>query len=291
MPRIPILIYFKYKHILRNKLTSSIPFDTFECLSNYYKFYGRFVMVNPQEFKIDNYSLLVKFKEELSAIVNDLNNILVGIVGNARFIKEEGLVKREGLGLIESILSCADRSKYLTGQLQDLENIVADKESEILNIELIQSGNTKDNVHILEQSNNMNLTCDVPDTILIIDDEEVVRNVSRTILEKRGFQVLSTSSGEEGIEIYKQNPSRIKCVLLDLTMPFMPGNLVFARLKARDPNVRVVLMSGYSDKQAMSEFNEGSIAGFLQKPFSPYDLTQIIEHAGLKSPSKNVAVH
>jgi CheY-like chemotaxis protein len=104
-------------------------------------------------------------------------------------------------------------------------------------------------------------------TVLVIDDEEAVRAVTGAMLERSGFTVLLAEDGEAGIELYRHNAPDIVAVLLDLTMPHMTGDQVFAELRDINPNARVILMSGFDQKEATKRFGSDGLAGFLQKPF------------------------
>ncbi|MBF0499455.1 MAG: response regulator [Candidatus Riflebacteria bacterium] len=108
--------------------------------------------------------------------------------------------------------------------------------------------------------------------ILIIEDEEGVRLSVKKILEEHGFSVLTASDGFQGLEIFKNAPNDIRLILLDLTMPKMDGEETFRELRKIRGDVRVVLTSGYSEKEATQYFNQGDLAGFLPKPFTIAEL-------------------
>ena len=121
-------------------------------------------------------------------------------------------------------------------------------------------------------------------TILLVDDEEMIIDVASQVLKKLGYEILTARHGKEAIEIYRQNSQRIAIVILDLIMPEMGGGETYDRLKGMDPDVKVLLSSGYSlDGQATEILNRGC-DGFIQKPFSIKDLSQklrqIIDQSG-----------
>jgi PAS domain S-box-containing protein len=105
-------------------------------------------------------------------------------------------------------------------------------------------------------------------TILIIDDEQMIREMASDILTQLGYQVMVAQSGQEGIDIYRQNQSRIDLVLLDLIMPHMNGVACFEKLKDVDPAIKVVVSSGISDLQHKKEMEKLGARGYLEKPFS-----------------------
>ena len=119
-------------------------------------------------------------------------------------------------------------------------------------------------------------------TVLVIDDEESVRQVARAALRKAGFEVLVAASGREGVERFKSQAGRISAVLLDMTMPDLSGEEVFRRLREVRADVPVILSSGYNEQDAIRRFTgvadaapaagEQALAGFIQKPYLPGDL-------------------
>jgi two-component system, cell cycle sensor histidine kinase and response regulator CckA len=110
------------------------------------------------------------------------------------------------------------------------------------------------------------------ETILLIDDEEMIVDVARQLLASLGYTVLAATSGGAALELYRENRARIDLVILDMIMPQMSGGRVFEGLKAIDPKVRVLLSSGYSiNGQAMDILRRGC-RGFIQKPFTIREL-------------------
>ncbi|MFZ0131321.1 MAG: response regulator, partial [Desulfobacterales bacterium] len=113
-------------------------------------------------------------------------------------------------------------------------------------------------------------------TVLLIDDEEVVLDVGIRMLQHFGYDVLSAANGHEAIEIYTGNKEKIDLVLLDMVMPDMGGRVVYDRLKQCNPNVKVLLSSGYSLSGEAAEIMRSGCNGFIQKPFNIKELaTQI----------------
>jgi len=112
------------------------------------------------------------------------------------------------------------------------------------------------------------------ETILLIDDEEMIVEVSREILETLGYRVLSAGSGAEAVEIYREKKDEIDLVILDMIIPEMGGERIFEELKSLNPGVRVILSSGYSlDGQAVRIMEQGC-DDFIQKPFSMRELSK-----------------
>ena len=113
--------------------------------------------------------------------------------------------------------------------------------------------------------------------VLLVDDEAELRASFAGMLAHLGFQVVSARDGIEALERFQ--PGEFTLVFMDLTMPRMDGKEAFLRMQARDPQVRVVLASGYSEDEAIGPMPGARPAGFIQKPFSLQDLTAALERA------------
>jgi PAS domain S-box-containing protein len=113
-------------------------------------------------------------------------------------------------------------------------------------------------------------------TALVIDDDGAVRLISRRLLERMGFTVLTAENGAVGLEVFRARSSEIDFVLLDLTMPVMGGEQAFAELRRVRADVRVILASGYNEQDATSRFVGAGLAGFIKKPFTIEGLSAVI---------------
>jgi len=110
--------------------------------------------------------------------------------------------------------------------------------------------------------------------VLLVEDEKIVLNVSRKLLEKLGYGVITAQSGDEAVRIYEERGPEIDLVLLDMIMPGKGGSATFDALKALDPEVRVLLSSGYSRDGQAEEILSRGCEGFIQKPFNLGILSQ-----------------
>ncbi|MEW5744861.1 MAG: response regulator [Nitrospirota bacterium] len=116
-------------------------------------------------------------------------------------------------------------------------------------------------------------------TVLIVDDEDIVRDFGVAALSECGYTVIEASDGQEAVELYRQRKDEIDVVILDLIMPKMGGKETFERLKEINPGVRVLISSGYSVSDAAREVLEGGAAGFIQKPFDVRQLAVKVKGA------------
>ncbi|MDX8389165.1 MAG: response regulator, partial [Mariprofundaceae bacterium] len=118
-------------------------------------------------------------------------------------------------------------------------------------------------------------------TILIVDDEETIREIAGMMLEDVGFTILKAKDGVEGVEVFREHQTEIRVVLLDMTMPRMNGEEVFREIRTLQPDVTVILSSGYNEQDATNRFAGKGLAGFIQKPYSPSALqTKVLDIVG-----------
>jgi len=111
--------------------------------------------------------------------------------------------------------------------------------------------------------------------VLLVDDEETVRGIGKEMLQELGFTTVTAGDGREAVEIFKITPD-IAFVIMDLTMPHMDGEQCFRELKKLDPNVNVIMSSGYNEQEVSQKFAGKGLAGFIQKPYKLSDLKEVI---------------
>ncbi len=113
-------------------------------------------------------------------------------------------------------------------------------------------------------------------TILVVEDEELLRDITQETLEDLGYKVLLAANGLEGIEQFQQYHAEIDLVLLDMIMPVMTGHECFQKLKKIDPNVRVIVVSGFSKDEQLNQMQlEGEFA-YLRKPYDTATISRVI---------------
>lgn len=114
------------------------------------------------------------------------------------------------------------------------------------------------------------------ETILLVDDEDIIIDVGRDMLKEIGYKVLVARSGKEAIEAYRKHKDIIDLVIVDMVMPHMDGGKVYDRMKEINLDVRVILSSGYSLESQAKDILDRGCNGFIQKPFNINDLSQKI---------------
>jgi len=99
------------------------------------------------------------------------------------------------------------------------------------------------------------------------------------MLSRMGFTVLMAADGQDAVDLYRERKDEVSLVILDLTMPRMDGQEAFRELRELDPKVRVIVSSGYSEQEAIVGFSNQCLAGFLQKPYTMAQLTELLRVA------------
>jgi len=110
------------------------------------------------------------------------------------------------------------------------------------------------------------------ETILLVDDEEIIRDLGVDILEDRGYRVFPASEGKEAVRIYREQAQEIDLVILDVMMPGIGGKETYRQLRAINPQIKVLLSSGYSTNGEVGEILKQGVSGFVQKPYREEEL-------------------
>ena len=117
------------------------------------------------------------------------------------------------------------------------------------------------------------------ETVLVVDDEEAVRRVVRSTLEKAGYQVVQAANGREALTVYTEIGSRISAVVIDMTMPVLGGVPTMRELVKMNPNVRIIAASGIHDNEATAKSIGRQVKQFLAKPFTSEMLLRAVNRA------------
>ncbi len=115
--------------------------------------------------------------------------------------------------------------------------------------------------------------------VLVVDDEETIRETAAMMLREVGFDILMAEDGEQGVEVYHKHQHKIVAVLLDMTMPKLDGKGCFRELRRINKDVQVILSSGYNEQDATNRFVGQGLAGFIQKPYTPEVLWATMKEA------------
>ena len=114
-------------------------------------------------------------------------------------------------------------------------------------------------------------------TILVVDDEQIIRDMAKKALERHGYTVLLADSGAAAIDVFRRHPDSIALVVLDLSMPGMSGEETLPELRKIRPEFKVVVSSGYSESEAMPLFKGQEVSGFVQKPYTSSGIAEKVK--------------
>jgi signal transduction histidine kinase/ActR/RegA family two-component response regulator len=117
------------------------------------------------------------------------------------------------------------------------------------------------------------------ETILVVEDEELVRDLTSTLLRRQGYHVLAAEGPEDALRLSEGHPNTIHLLLTDLVMPEMNGQALARRVEARRPGLRVLFMSGYTDDEVLRTGISQASVHFLSKPFSQEELAVAVRRA------------
>lgn len=114
-------------------------------------------------------------------------------------------------------------------------------------------------------------------TVLLVDDEKMVLEVGKAILQRLGNQVITAVSGEEALDRFVQHRETIDCVVLDLTMPGMDGQATFKQLRKLSPELPIIIASGLALDHVAGQFGDTQPSSVIQKPYQVADLSAKIQ--------------
>jgi len=115
--------------------------------------------------------------------------------------------------------------------------------------------------------------------ILLVDDEPTIRNLCQRILELGGYAVMAAGGGEEALRLAQKDPASIDLALLDVVMPVMNGRQLAERLRNLNPNINIVLMTGYTLNEIREIVGENNPYRIIWKPFKTESLLRMVENA------------
>jgi len=113
-------------------------------------------------------------------------------------------------------------------------------------------------------------------TVLLVDDEDIIRITGKYILEGMGYDVLIAENGLEGLELFQNLHNEIDLVIMDMIMPEMNGREAFIQMKKIDDSCKIIISSGFTKDESLDELRKLGLAGFLHKPFRDYELSRLL---------------
>lgn len=192
-----------------------------------------------------------------TGIAHDLNNLLVGILGNAGLALMDLSTFSPCRPLIQEVETAAQRAAELTQRMLAFTGRVQpEAEAPVAAAPALPA------VAAWRGSG----------LVLVVDDESTVRSLARRVLEKFGFRVMTADDGLRALDIFRPHAAEFVAVLLDVTMPNLDGAETFREMRRLRPEVKVILSSGYDQREVQQRIASDGSAGFLHKPYLPMEL-------------------
>jgi len=116
----------------------------------------------------------------------------------------------------------------------------------------------------------------VAGSILVVDDEEIIRDVLTEMLQEMGFRVVAACDGLEGLDLYRRLWDQLDLVILDMVMPKLSGKETFVEMKRINPSIRAILSTGFAEDSVARDALDRGITGFIKKPYRIQDLSEMI---------------
>jgi CheY-like chemotaxis protein len=128
-----------------------------------------------------------------------------------------------------------------------------------------------------KENASRNLQTNGRGTILVVDDEVYMLRLLEKVLSKRGYRVLTAADGEEAIEVHRSHKDAIDIILLDLGLPRISGQDVLVKLRTENPDVKIVIATGYLEPDLSSEIERAGVKHFIHKPYVLDDVVKIVQ--------------
>lgn len=196
--------------------------------------------------------------------LHSLNNLLQGIIGLSELLNYNPDLPADARTDSKVILEMAQNASDLIKKIRQASQ-VEDAESETRVVEVIPD------VEVTKPENRSDVN------ILIVDDDPLVLKVVAGMLKAVGYSTITAQDGLEALEKYKENPDKVSLVLSDLAMPRMSGLQLADELLANNPNMKIIIMSGYMQEEPEIDPDEFGLAAWLEKPMTAARLTAVIQ--------------
>ncbi|MDL5502567.1 MAG: response regulator, partial [Candidatus Methanoperedens sp.] len=129
------------------------------------------------------------------------------------------------------------------------------------------------------EENQLELPAGHGESILVVDDEDLIREMTKKTLKAHGYRVITANDGKEAIPLYLKNREKIKLVLMDMMMPIMDGSTSIRELHKINPELKIIAVSGLTEKDKLAKVYETYIHAFLTKPYTTEKLLNTIYDA------------
>ena len=241
---------------------------------------------------VDSYEKRLERNRIIGGIAHEFNNLLMGIQGNLSLIfldiafsdrfytklKDMEKYVEGGVKLTEKLLDFVNDGTYepepkLKEIQPDTFNRLKYEMTKNIDSQMVKSHYGSSGSQALKIYEKVYTGSN---TILLVDDDSMIVDVGKQMLERTGLEVITAKSGEKAVEIYKKDHKRIDMVILDLIMPGMTGIDTYYEMKKINQDIKVLFSSGYRKNMDVNTILKEGRSAFIQKPFKMEQLTQEI---------------
>jgi len=200
--------------------------------------------------------------EQPAAAASELNNLLEIISGTSAAIENIWDGNKGSQKYFDMLRTSVDRAAKVTALM--VEHAGGTNKKVLFHPELASfAGSNKTKPPSLAKKRG---------SLMVVDDEPMALVLAKRVLTEADFAVVTAQSGFECLDLFRKRPHHVDLILLDLTMPFMDGEETFHRLRSINPNVVVLLSTGFIAQERLDRMLSAGMAGFLRKPHCPNDL-------------------
>jgi CheY-like chemotaxis protein len=202
-------------------------------------------------------------KKATPEAASELNNLLEIISGTSSVIENVWAGNDESQKYFDMLRKSVDRAAAVTAQLA--EHAGGTDKKVLFHPELVEFARPR-------KTQTPNPAPKKKPRVLVVDDEAMALVLAKTILSDAGFEIETAQSGFECLDLFRKRPRYFDLILLDLSMPFMDGEETLGRLRGINPDVVVLLSTGFIAKERLDRMLAAGMAGFLRKPHRPDEL-------------------
>jgi CheY-like chemotaxis protein len=217
----------------------------------------------------------------VKSTANELNNLLQVITESSQFLQRFTGGNPEAARYYDMMRSAVDRAAELSRTMLERSGQAGDRQPKTAPFPgpgSFGSSPAPDRQPVYSAKDTPHLEVRIANAegarelILIVDDEDFVTLLAQRVLTDEGYRVVTAKDGFQALDIYKKLQSEIQLVILDFTMPIMDGSEVFSELRMINPQVPVVLSSGFTEQDKLKWMLAKGLRGFIPKPYTQQKL-------------------
>lgn len=196
--------------------------------------------------------------------IHEFNNVLQGIIGLAEMLDSDPSIPEKARVGMKAIRRLGQNATRMMQRLSEAECMRGTATSDAGDIDAVADAHEPETLVHEKQP------------ILVVEDDQLVLNVITGMLKYLGYATLRAHNGFEALDLYHENSNRIRIVITDMVMPRMGGLELAKNLRAANPEVKTILMTGYLQEELNIDLNEAGLSGLLEKPMTAERLREVV---------------